>query len=750
MGKASAVFHFLSTHETNANQKPVRLQAQYKKRIRSARQEASTAPLTSATGAEDQPTATEEDSAPSAKRSKKRSKASQPPRQRQETISVLEKISSATPADRLWSLASVSNLILSSASTRRLLLSQNLVARLIERLTADSEQDDILIEATGALRNLAIEGGPEVCAEMANKGILRPLADLVAKLVSSFTAGTEVSASGVQALAAHAHTFARLLVLVENVITIVWSLAETSQKVLGGVSQFQGLLPLLLILLDQSAHPTLSAPELPPSLALVCAQCLYTLTEDDRRLVRSLSADKLEPVIHLFEHRLTRTKITVEEREELELLRVVCAGVLRNVLALALKPERLSFKPLFDAKMPELLVKHLEIDMQALATEAAEAQAALPTISLSDLSLAKASVREPAAAELTLESVERRLATVQLSLEILGEWCATADGFVDDEVEADEDTEMVEEPKPRKTDEDGDEKMAFDGEGEEMAGLVEGERDLVQTRSTLDRFSVLLERFVTLAQPIVEVKVEQPGMIPAATGTTSSSVVKDLLLGIQKRGLESTNNLLITLARLGDPQSFVGSRRKTLEQAWQTALAILRTQTEGLVLPAVSVLWTLLRIGACEGDQAEGPVGTLLELVRSDTVEAEVRARAIGALACLGARPKVSITENQMIGSAFMELISKATAAETVGLSRLVAIHALDAIFDVYADEQREYDALVFRQGQFLDQLSAVIPTIKSIVKTIDKRKEPELRKLAENVQTNLVAFVDYRRSLKF
>lgn len=68
-------------------------------------------------------------------------------------------------SERLWSASAVSHILgTSDSSTRRLLQSNNVVALLIERL-ADAELQ-VQAEACGALRNLAIEGGFEVCAEV--------------------------------------------------------------------------------------------------------------------------------------------------------------------------------------------------------------------------------------------------------------------------------------------------------------------------------------------------------------------------------------------------------------------------------------------------------------------------------------------------------------------------------------------------------------------------------------------------------
>ncbi|KAJ7792504.1 hypothetical protein B0H14DRAFT_3499168 [Mycena olivaceomarginata] len=77
---------------------------------------------------------------------------------------------------RKWACVVVSNLIQNDPSTRRLLQVRgtNIVGALITRLT-DSEEG-VAIEALGALRNLCINGGYDICAEIYNKSILAPSA----------------------------------------------------------------------------------------------------------------------------------------------------------------------------------------------------------------------------------------------------------------------------------------------------------------------------------------------------------------------------------------------------------------------------------------------------------------------------------------------------------------------------------------------------------------------------------------------
>lgn len=102
-------------------------------------------------------------------------------------------------AERKWACVAVSNLIQNDPSTRRLLQGKNVVGALITRLT-DSDEE-VIVEAVGALRydflvfclqfffrmhsgrNLCIDGGYDICAEMYNKNILVPLKTFIPKVI---------------------------------------------------------------------------------------------------------------------------------------------------------------------------------------------------------------------------------------------------------------------------------------------------------------------------------------------------------------------------------------------------------------------------------------------------------------------------------------------------------------------------------------------------------------------------------------
>lgn len=95
-----------------------------------------------------------------------------------------------------------------------------------------------------------------------------------------------------------------------------------------------------------------------------------------------------------------------------------------------------------------------------------------------------------------------------------------------------------------------------------------------------------------------------------------------------------------------------------------------------------------------------------------------------------------------------------------------VVVEALDLLFDVYSDAEFDYDLQVFVEGAFLKNLKQILPSIRSMVctkkkffftplfhfltfslqvKSIDRRKNFDLRMRGDEALDNLNAFIKYK-----
>ncbi|KAG8960624.1 hypothetical protein FRC03_006332, partial [Tulasnella sp. 419] len=194
----------------------------------------------------------------------------------QDVLPIMQKLESADPTERTWACAAVTNLIQNDPSTRRLLQGKNVIGALITRLSDNI--DDVVVEASGALRNLCIDGGWEICSEMNNKNIMAPLKAFVPKISAVLD---ELIRSSPRKVAKNMET--RIFELAENIITIFWCLSETSDKALQAVNKVS-LVPFLMSFLFNKS-------QIPIDTVLAAAQCLYVLSEDNPPCVDALRND---------------------------------------------------------------------------------------------------------------------------------------------------------------------------------------------------------------------------------------------------------------------------------------------------------------------------------------------------------------------------------------------------------------------------------------------------------------------------
>lgn len=99
-------------------------------------------------------------------------------------VPAILKLSSVEENERAWACAAVSNIFQhSDPSSRKLLLSQDAVRLLVEKCTDSSL--GVVLEATGALSNLALSATPEekVLGEMLKHDVMTPLSSLCEKVL---------------------------------------------------------------------------------------------------------------------------------------------------------------------------------------------------------------------------------------------------------------------------------------------------------------------------------------------------------------------------------------------------------------------------------------------------------------------------------------------------------------------------------------------------------------------------------------
>lgn len=333
-------------------------------------------------------------------------------------------------------------------------------------------------------------------------------------------------------------------------------------------------------------------------------------------------------------------------------------------------------------EMREVLKEEQGVLMGGLTSDLpAVAQAALDAVnemvrlcdpgSLADAPLqptSTAPTATPTGPTLRLAGYEKKLSTLQLSLEILGEWCASLDAEgLGAKADGDEEewggimSQMESIAAGNEGDaEDGDD-VAMDAQDEEMEGAQAGQSEeddedsdgmgVELSRAAVRLVEELPRVLLALATPTVLSFVAPtsatastaPSLIPTSTNLAPAAAafalppplqgIAENLTTIHVRALETLNNLYITLARsIATPSgaSFLENAKNVaaLQSVWEGTLELVLQASSGvipaapvdgnkeeegeerrmeMVMAGVGAAWGMARVGLGESGQLVRP-----------------------------------------------------------------------------------------------------------------------------------------------
>ncbi|KAJ2756462.1 hypothetical protein GGI19_000800, partial [Coemansia pectinata] len=185
---------------------------------------------------------------------------------KEEVPALLKKLKSDDANDRVWAAASSSNLLMSEdPAVRRLLLANNVVSELIERMT--DPVPDVILQVTGALHKLvAIDQG--AAEEVSRKNIFGAIQALIPRLANSIDGIIKNSDDGAKLTVDERNI---VFQTTDNLISILWVLCETVPWSLKQINNM-ALIPFLISFFKVIG-------KLPASLVQTAGQFLYTLTD---------------------------------------------------------------------------------------------------------------------------------------------------------------------------------------------------------------------------------------------------------------------------------------------------------------------------------------------------------------------------------------------------------------------------------------------------------------------------------------
>ncbi|ORZ14795.1 armadillo-type protein [Absidia repens] len=650
----------------------------------------------------------------------------------EQVLPVIAKLTSPTPADRAWAASCISNLIMSNESTRHLLLSKRIVVLLIERLTDDNQE--VVEEVLGTLRNLAsVES--TVVKEYYNRDILTPLAALLPRITHTLD---NVLKNAPLEDVTDKEKRQSIWDFAENFIYIIWTISETSDKYLKAINRLN-MISFFISFLS-------AADQCPTRVVVAAGQCLTTLTEDNKDIFIEFK-NHPEYVNMLFD---ILNKFNTPDKV---LVRVLACAILMNVkevvqLTGSWDDERDALTELNKIILP-ILVSSLDFDIQQAAEKTLAALSSGRVTKHEETNEITPKPKQPLSdEEIYIQSIEDRLSTLQLSMELLADICLQGqdteqDGWAE-AAEGDDNMGEEDENLADNINEDNIDNYLEDAEAlkdnDDMAynNNINNDVELLRTNPVMHAFTYqVFPQLIRLATPTPTLSFPvDPTMCPTVT----------MGLGLtHQRSLECINNFLLAMNDL--PSNFwFQEHLADAKQAWQwlfqTAHQVgaspASSQRDAILEVMVGCLWSLGRGLKQDIPLGGSDVATLCGAYQSASPDSSMRVKVVG---CLGpiAMKQGDIETNKNIGQFIMNILGDSNT------SGEIRIEALNFIYDVYSDCAFDYDMPVFVQGGYLNQLKRQLPMTRSMVKSIDRRKQFDLRSRADEALTNMVAFIKYK-----
>ncbi|TIA89099.1 hypothetical protein E3P99_02242 [Wallemia hederae] len=674
-----------------------------------------------------------------------------------QVIPVLEKFNSANSNERVWACAATSNLIANDPSTRRLLQSRGIISLLIQRLS-DSEPD-VINESTGSLRNLCIDGGPEICAEMFNKNILAPLRTHITQIIPLI----EKIVQG-QPPADHDEISWRRIVWtwVENIVTIFWCLSETSNKAFKAVNELS-LPSFLVAFLKKDLRKAA-----PLSTTIAAAQCLFILSDENKAFKRHFT-DNPGDCTALVD--LLQDSFEGQDQVKATLARILACGIIRNISPLPAVIPAAAIANDSSTILP-ILMSCLNADLGALSAESEALAAKLPEVSTKQGNQA---VDRKSNEEKRLDEIEVALIALQSSLDVLTGYCSQ---IPEDDFEIKED----EEAQNEEMEEDDDENIDAI-----INGKSGSQDDEMKVNEPMATTSIIPSSLLKLFSPEVAlqdilVKLAFPTSISllssSITATSPHSPTTAHLSVVHLRALEALQNLMLSLARYAPSPSSPTSEEEsqswnelkqqlkpTLSELWNKLFAIgqaiepcemndftMKTQSArfGCVDNLVGCMLGVAKVLGEDLNLQNSEINALITIYNSSRSDA-LKSKVVGTLGSL-ARRQDAIEDNKLIGNFLIDLLTKlpqvASQATSESTTAEVAIATLNELFDIYADENSSYDVPVFRSGHFLSKLRNAVPLVRTCTRSVDRKFNPELRATIDEAYQNFLSFIRYRQTV--
>ncbi|KAK1759378.1 synchronized import protein 1 [Echria macrotheca] len=633
-------------------------------------------------------------------------------------LPVLKDLKSLDPKARTTAASAIANIV-TDTECRKLLLREQVVHTVLTETLTDNNVDG---RAAGweILRVLAQEEEDDFCVHLYRLDILTAIEHAGKAIVETLTASDPEFSKLPKAQQRLAWD------ITCSLLSLLGALALARDEILDAIVANPTILRFLFRLVS-SASST-------PEVLEETLNCLMTLSEDNLNLGQAIIADQETSCYD----QLLLSKKTGGPRG------VLACGVLHNVFS---SLSWLDHSPGKDGACDAILIPTLSQALEQLSSSGAKAnghgtanQSGILHIALEILASIGSNLQT------TLEKGNRS----PLGAKADEEWGGIEDADAPDadamEVDGGSEDEKDDEEKDASEGESDDEDIEDDME------KVTGADEPMGEEGDIDDLPTLRELIQTA--------------VPQLIRLTNIPITNDDDITTQAHAFSALNNIAWTLSCL----EFTNDENANIYAVWAPVAKKIWTKAITPVLDAdnadlnlatlvTGLAWAVARSlngntrtdgtqhrkfialyqAAAKAGQGESNGTQGQDAEDQDDPFQGIGVKCIGVLGSLARHP-APIAVNREVGIFLMTLLGHAEtpAAEVV--------EALNQVFDIYGDEEPEFDKEVFWKDGFLKHLEALLPRLKTIAKGIDKRKAQELRTKADEAILNLGRFIKYKQ----
>ncbi|KAI0840985.1 hypothetical protein F5Y06DRAFT_235018 [Hypoxylon sp. FL0890] len=612
-------------------------------------------------------------------------------------LPVLKDLQSSEPKSRTAAAGAIANII-QDTKCRKLLLREKIVHILLNETLTDASLES---RAAGweILRVLTAEEEADFCVHLYRVDVLTAIQHACAKITNTLTTSNPPFSKITRAEQSFVWSIA------ESLTALLSALAEAQDEALDAAVRDEQIIRFLftLITIDFTTAPVLNS----------ALSCMITLSEDNLQFTEAILADNA-----------TKCYKQLDTFKNGDGYRAVLAcGVLHNVFSAAQWNDQ---KPGKDGACDAVLVptlsqtlEHTQLNGGITNGHNSPSPAEIVQLALEILASIGTTLQE------TLEKGSRRGKEEQ--------W----EGIDDKDVAMDgNDDEQLSDSESAGEDEEMDQ-----DEMEADMDMVTGADDHDEELEGIDDLPTLKE----LIQKAI------PQIVKLCRASGGNDEISNMILN---HAITALNNISWTVSCI----DFTEKSNAAILRAWtpvakgiweQVIAPILSSDTSDAQLATIvtSLAWALSRTlhgqAFLRGDEQKKFI-SLYHASKSFNGDQDDPFQSLG-VKCIGVLGQLALAApialNREIGIFLITVVKglpETPAAEVV--------EALNQLFDIYGDENKEWDKEVFWKDNFLQHLEEVTPRVKSAVKAINRAKSAELRTRAEETSLNLTRFIQYKQ----